>query len=570
MKDAAFTFKIGGEAGYGVMSAGLKFAKIAVRSGYYTYDYTEYPSLVRGGHNVMQVSVSKDPVYAAFKTTDFLVALNQEAIDLHVHEFVQGGGILYDSTRIKDVSKIPEFVKKFPIPLTELVKSAGVSMIMRNTISLGATIGLLGGELHHLKDIISETFEHKSTEIAKLNHNAAEEGYNYVLEHFKDDLHDFLGQQEKVHDLVVCTGNEASALGALAAGMNFAAIYPMTPTSNILHKIAPHQEEYGFVYKQPEDELAAINMAIGAAFAGARPMVATSGGGFCLMTEGYGLAGLTESPVVIVEGMRGSPATGLPTWNEQGDLRFVLHAHQGDFPRIVLAPGDVEETFDLTMKAFNLAEKYQTPVVVLIDKNICEGHMSVHPFDISDFEVDRGDIILEKQDNFLRFADSKTGISTRSIPGSGNHFVANSDEHTAEGFSEESSENRIIQMNKRMRKLKTCEKEDMDEPVLYGPKDAELTIVSWGSNKGAILEALKKLDNVNYLHLVWVNPFPVEAVTTHLQNAKKILNIECNYSAQMNGIIMENTGIKIENQLLKYDGRPVYPSEIVERVQELL
>ena len=297
-------------------------------------------------------------------------------------------------------------------------------------------------------------------------------------------------------------------------------------------------------------------------------MVATSGGGFCLMSEAYGLAGMTETPIVIFEGMRGAPATGLPTWTEQGDLRFVLHAHQGEFPRIVLVAGDVEEAFYLARKAFNLAEKYQTPVLILLDKYICESHESVLPFDNNDFEIDRGNFSADKlNEKYMRYALAENGISQRTIPGTGNFIMANSDEHTQEGYSNEEAEMRIAQMNKRMQKLKTCEKEDMEKPILYGPKDAETTIVSWGSNKGPILESLKSLPNVNYLHLIWINPFPVDAVKEALQNSKHIINIECNYSAQMKGLIKEKTGIEIKEEVLRYDGRPFYPEDIVERVK---
>ncbi|MEZ6255997.1 MAG: 2-oxoacid:acceptor oxidoreductase subunit alpha [Patescibacteria group bacterium] len=568
-----FTFKIGGEAGFGIMSAGLNFAKVATRSGYHTFDYTEYPSLVRGGHNVMQISVSKDRVDSQYATTDFLVALNQETLNLHEHELIEGSGVLYDSDHNIDVSHLPSYVKTFELPLTHIIKEVNGSMVMRNSIAIGAALALLDGDLNILKTLIEESFGHKKNDVVSINHKACQIGYDYVLKEHAGDVKKILTPisgftfNPDAPSLLLPTGNEAIALGAVASGMSFASIYPMTPTSNILHSLAPHQEKYGFVYKQPEDEISAINMAIGAAHAGARSMVATSGGGFALMSEGYGLAGITETPVVIIEGMRGSPATGLPTWTEQGDLRFVLHAHQGDFPRIVLAPGDVEEAFHASMLAFNLAEKYQTPVVVLVDKFICESHSSVAPFDYSNFKIDRGKLTLEKQDGYKRFAPSPDGISLRTVAGSGNHFVANSDEHDKIGYSNEEIENRNTQMNKRMQKLVTCSAQDMQAPVVYGPKDADVTIVSWGSNKGPILEALKVLPNVNYVHITWINPFPVEKLKQLLDNAKYLINIEANFSGQMHGLIKQHTSINILNNFVKYDGRPFYPEEIVERVK---
>ena len=518
----------------------------------------------------MQISVSDKEVFAPTQHTNLLVALNQETIDLHYHELVEGGFLLFDVVSNLDTSKVSNNVHIFPIPLAKLAESNGGSPLMSNTVALGATIGILGGDIAHLKNLLSEEFAKKGEEVTQQNHAAALAGYDYARDHFAQFTTSTLKPKEEHSPLMVVNGNQAAALGAVAAGLQFAAIYPMTPTSNILHTLAPLQKEYGFIYKQPEDELAAINMALGASFAGARSLVATSGGGFCLMSEGYGLAGLAELPVVIIEGMRGAPATGIPTWTEQGDLRFVLHAHQGDFPRIVLAAGDAKEAFDLTMQAFNLADIYQTPVLILVDKHICENDQSYELFDYSGYEVDRGKFTTEKIENYQRFALSSDGISLRSTPGTGNHLLANSDEHDPYGYSNEEIENRNQQMQKRMKKLETCAQNHMPAPQLFGPDKADVTIVSWGSNKGSILQAIEQFDNVNFLHLTWVNPFPTQAVRERLQKAKYLINVECNYTAQMGGLIKERTGIEILDNYLKYDGRPIYPEEIIEKVNKVL
>jgi 2-oxoglutarate ferredoxin oxidoreductase subunit alpha len=626
------TMKIGGAAGEGIMSAGLTFSKVATRSGYEIYDYVEYPSLVRGGHNVMQVTVGEEPVLAPDTKTDLLVALNRETVDLHKDEVVKNGGILCDSSlEIKGLDS-KNGASVLEVPFLGLIKEVGGKPVMKNTAALGAAMGLLGGNLKHLKEMLAEEFADKKPEITELNHKVAEAGYSFVLDKYGDKVKDGLkdrlqedshlkrspnapsakvylrshksrtdvqdsrelGDKGVAQSKMVVTGNEAVALGAIAAGMQYAAIYPMTPISNILHTLAPLQKKHGFVYFQPEDEIAAINSAIGASFAGVRAMTATSGGGFCLMTEGLGLAGITEAPLVVVEGMRGAPATGLPTWTEQGDLRFILHAHQGEFPRIVLAPGDAEEAFYLTMKAFNLADKYQCPVIVLVDKYLCEDHQSFEAFDYSDYQVARGELVKEKAGDYRRYKLGESGVSPRSRPGVGNFLLANSDEHDEFGYSEESAENRVAQMDKRMEKLETCRKEDMIEPELFGPAEAEVTLVSWGSNKGAVLEAMKilnheswnmehgtkkterqgsretkKLKNsvsVNFLHLNWIWPFPAEAVAKYLKKAKRVINVEGNYSGQMAGLIREQTGIEIKEQLLKYDGRPIYWDEIVGKI----
>lgn len=552
------------------MSSGLNFSKLATRSGYYIFDYAEYPSIIRGGHNVMQVTVGEEPVGAAYQNTDLLAALNQETLDLHLSELKPGAGLIYDSEKCVLPDKTPKGVNFFAVPMNRMGKEIGNSFLLRNTVALGAATALWGGSLPILKNLLTEEFSKRHPELVANNHGVAQAGYDYILKHYAGKIQSILKPKTKIKPQVVITGNDAIALGAVAAGLQFAAIYPMTPISNILHNLAPWQEKYGFIYKQPEDELAGINMAIGASFAGARALVATAGGGFCLMTEGYGLAAMTETPLVIVEGMRGGPATGLPTWTEQGDLRFVLHAHQGEFPRIVLAAGDVNEAFQLIMQAFNLADKYQTPVVVMVDKNLCESHQSVAPFDCADYKINRGKFTVEKVAEYKRYALAADGISLRAIPGSGNEVVANSDEHDRQGYSSEDAKNRTEQMEKRMKKLTTCAKNDLPAPQIIGPKKADLTIVSWGSNKGAILEAMKNFSNVNFLHLTWLNPFPAKAVKNILAKAKKVLNIECNYSAQLAGLIKQHTGLEIANHLLKYNGRPFFPDEITARIKKVL
>ncbi len=564
-----FAFKMGGEAGFGITSAGLTFSKFAARSGYNVFDYLEYPSIIRGGHNAVACFIASDESPAVYHHTDFLVAFNQDTIALHLNELTENALVLYDSEAGVQIANLPGTVVALDVPFSRLAREVGKSFFVRDTIALSASIALLGGNIKILEKLLTEQFAHKGKEVVQKNLNVARSGYTYALEKYPQHVRPILQPRKKTKSLVI-NGNEAVALGAIAAGMQFAAIYPMTPTSSILSVLAPLQKQFDFIYKQPEDEISAINMAIGASFAGARSMVATAGGGFCLMTEGYGLAGMTETPIVIIEGMRGAPATGLPTWTEQGDLRFVLHAHQGDFPRIVLAPGDVEEVFHLTMEAFNLADQYQTPVVLLIDKHLCECHESVRPFEYKRYKVQRGKFARKKVSTYERYALSDDGVSLRIPAGSGTHVIANSDEHSEAGYSSETAENRNAQMRKRMQKLETCRTRSLPKPTVYGPDDADLTIVSWGSNKGAIREALKHFPRVNFLHITWMNPFPVDEVQAILRSAKKILSIEGNYTGQLTGLIAEHTGIHIENTLFKYDGRPIFPCEIVEKINSLL
>ncbi|MFH1295499.1 MAG: 2-oxoacid:acceptor oxidoreductase subunit alpha [bacterium] len=564
------TIKIGGEAGQGIKSAGLLLAKYATRLGYHIYNHIEYPSLIRGGHNVMQINLSTETVTGPYLKCDFLIALNQDTIDRHYAELVDGGGVLFDSDKQYDLSKLSKGVTLLPVPLSKLAREAGCKNIVSNIAALGAVINIFGGDISPFLDLIQQEFEQKGTEVVHMNQAVAQVGYEFAGKNYAENtkpIFAVLDAARNTAQQTVINGNEAAALGAISAGLEFAAIYPMSPVSPILEILAASQQKHGFICKQPEDEIAAINMTIGAAFGGARAFTTTSGGGFCLMTESYGLAGMTETPLVIVEGMRGGPATGLPTWSGQGDLQMILHAHQGAFPKIILAPGDAKETFDLVRQAFNLADIYQTPVVVLIDKNICDNDQSFKPFDTASYQIDRGKLIKNVDPQYRRYKLEADGISPRAIAGSGNFFIANSDEHDETGYSTDESNMRKLQMEKRMSKLKTCAQNHMQGPQLIGPQEADLTIVSWGSNKGPVIESLKRAPNVNYLHLTWISPFPTEAVSAALQKAKRLLNVEANYEAQMAALIKEKTGITLANSLLKYDGRPFFAEEISRAIE---
>ena len=563
--------KIGGPAGTGVKSVGLMLDKIAARSGYQVCDNVEFPSLIRGGHNVVQVNFSLDEVTAPRLNSDLLIAFDQMTIDLHHNELKKGGGIIFDSD-LADVSKVRKDISLYGIPLRKIADKAGKKEIFVNIVALSATLQILGGNLETFKKLIEEEYGDKGEKIVEADKKAADLGFEYAVRNYKNNLHKYMGPASSFSSPVsymVLNGNEAAALGAISAGMQFAAIYPMSPINNILHVLAANQEKFGYILKQPEDEISAINMAIGASYAGVRSMTATSGGGFSLMTEAYGLAGITETPIVIFDGMRGGPATGLPTWSGQGDLQMALHSHQDEFPRIVLAPGDVAETYELTIEAFNLADKYQTPVVVLLDKNICENDKTLLFPDTAKVKIDRGKFVKKKIDDYLRYKYEDDGVSVRSIPGVGNFFIANSDEHNEEGYSTEEVEDRNKMMEKRMKKLLTCAENDMPNPEVFGPPDADITIVSWSSNKGSILEALKNFSNVNYVHVTWMNPFPVKFLTDVLSKTKHIVDIECNYTGQLANLIREKTGIEIEDRYLKFDGRIIYPEEIIEKLDSI-
>lgn len=565
-----YSIKIGGQAGQGVKTSGLYFSKIASRSGYNIYNYIEYPSLIKGGHNVIQTSFSESEVSSQIKDVNFLIALDQNTVNIHKDELVDGAGIIFEDEGKIDASALKGRCKLFPIPFHKLATESGGTDIVANTVALGATVYLMGANISHLLDLIHEDFSDRHADLVTINQTAAQAGYDFAKNNFPNSFTPILIPLINPAPKILLNGSEAVSMGAIAAGLQFISMYPMSPVSNVLNYLAENQKKFGYVVKQVEDEISAINMAIGASYAGARSMTSTSGGGFCLMTEGVGLAGMTEIPLVILEGMRGGPSTGLPTWSEQGDLRFILHASHGEFPRIVLAAGDAKEAFYLIMVAFNLAEKYQTPVVLLVDKNLLDHDQTFPSFDYSAYQVNRGKLVLDKTENYNRYFLAEDGVSPRTIPGTGNYFITNSDEHDEEGFDTEEISHRNEQMHKRLSKLATCAKTDMPKPILYGPENADITLVSWGSTKGPIIESLKNFGNVNYLHLNWISPFPVDQVRQILSGAKYLLDIECNSSAQMAGLIKENTGIDILDKLLKNDGRPFYPEEITAKINSIL
>ena len=580
MKDNCLSWKIGGEAGYGIMTTGLIFAKVCSRAGLRVFDHIEYPSLIRGGHNTYQVRAEVEEVFSHVKHVDLLVALNEETIDKHKEELAPGGGIIYDGDVIplgkEDLRR--EDIKLYHIPLLRLAEESGGRRIMINSVALGASVALIGFDFEMISDVIRDVYRGKAKETIEFNIKAAKLGYDYVKS--KEMEKDFRRKLPKVAGKrrMLLTGNEAVGLGAIKAGCKFYAAYPMTPSSSILHFMASQERNFSLVVKHTEDEIAAINMAIGAGFAGARAMTATSGGGFSLMSEALGLAAMTETPIVVVVCQRPGPSTGLPTRTEQGDLKFVLHASQGDFPRFVIAPGDIEECFYKTIEAFNLADRYQCPVILILDKYLSESHKTAEEFDVSGIKIERGLLLsneeLERIEEFKRYEFTETGISPRTIPGQrGGIFTATGNEHDETGYLSEDKTVRTKMMDKRFRKFEQAEKE-IPEPKLFGPKNAEVTIIAWGSTKGPVKEAMRLLDRdgvkANFLQILYISPFPTNTVSKIIETSKKTVIVENNKTAQLASLIKEKTGKEIEHKILKYDGRQFFPTEIYQRVKEVL
>jgi len=573
------TWKIGGEAGFGIISSGTMLARAYSRAGYHILVTNEYPSLIRGGHNVVTVRIATEPFESLNRDVHILVALNKETINLHKQEVAEGTLVVFDP---KDgepgASDFPKKVVLVPVPFKDLVTQLHGEPVMRNTVALGVTVALIGSDFEMLATVIRDQFRKKGDEIVNQNIAIAKAGYDHIKQTFGTETSMYLSQVQKKEDQLVINASEALGLGAVRAGLKFAAIYPMTPINALIGFLADHAKSLGIVYKQPEDEIAGINMAIGASLAGVRSMVATSGGGFALMVEGLSLAGIVEVPLVIDLGMRVGPATGMPTWTEQGELQFAIHAGHGEFPRIILAPSDAKEAYTLTIDAFNLADRFQVPVFVLTDKYINESQWCVpKSYVTGEVVIDRGKLVkdglvpLEGTSSFPRYrTDTEDGVSPRSVPGvAGGQYFANSYEHNEEGHVTEDSAKRIAMVTKRMKKLAAIEKEARP-PTVFGESDAELTFVSWGSSRGPILEAMKLLakngKKARLIHYSWLYPFPSGETMKLLSPATRLIDVEQNATGQLAALIREHTGILIKEKMLKYDGRPFYPEEIVEKV----
>jgi 2-oxoglutarate ferredoxin oxidoreductase subunit alpha len=574
LRDDTVSFLIGGEAGQGIMRSGSLLGRALMRGGLHIFGTNDYPSLIRGGHNFYILRASEEEVHSQGDGVDLLIALNDETVRLHISEVYEGGGVIYDEETGLRREDFREDVNLYPAPLTGIVEEIGGPRVMRNTVALGTAIALVGFDLEVMRGVIRDAFRGRER-LIEMNLRAVERGYEYAKSRYED----FNCRVESSHGSeghIMVTGNEAVALGAIGAGCQFYAAYPMTPATPILHYLATHDEEAGMVVLQPESEIAAINMVIGAAYAGVRAMTATSGGGFCLMTEALGLAAMTETPIVVVLNQRPGPSTGMATYTSQGDLLFAIHASQGEFPRVVVGPGDVEECFYLTMEAFNLAERYQVPVIIIADKYLAESHKSTRLFDPSRVGIDRGELLTEwsGDEDYRRYRLTESGVSPRIIPGvKGATMLANTNEHDEYGYA--TTDPRMVKamMDKRFKKLEALRRaiEHLNPVRVYGDEEAEASIVGWGSVKGPALEALKMLRRegvkASFIHLVYLEPFPKEAMERALRGGAPKLLVEMNKTAQLASLIRLHTGHVFDRVLLRYDGRPINPGQITRAVR---
>ncbi len=601
----SFTWMIGGPQGSGINSVAENFARACMRGGLHIFANIEYHSNIKGEHSYYRLRVEAKEPRSHVDWVDLLVALDKETLfgDLnkvnpthrgHRHEVSPGGGIIYDtSLKLTPDSFGRDDINLFGLPyldlLIESLKEFGHErelskyQVMVNTIALGASLGLVDYDFDLAAAAIREGFTGRKAALGDLNVSAARHGYDYAKKNFGNDKFPIkLRPQPVTEKRLMIRGIQAIGIAKMKAGCGFQTYYPITPATDESEYLESHQKDYNMIVVQTEDEIAAINMATGAAHAGLRSSTSTSGPGFSLMAEGLGWAGITEAPgPVVILYQRAGPATGLPTRTEQADLRFVLHAAHGEFPRMVIAPGDAVEAYYDTFDAFNYADRYQLPVIVMVDKFIASTYRDVAYLNGDGMKVDRGNMLKDedvaKMTDYRRYQYNELGISPRAIPGQkGGIFWTTGDEHDEYGHITEAAEVRVKMMTKRMRKIELAGEviPDSKKATLHGPRVAPVTLIGWGSTKGAVLDAMDDLraDGVetNFLQIRYMNPFPVKFVQEVLSGARRKIIVENNYSAQLAGLIREKTGIAVDNKVVKFDGRPFSQNEVYEGVEDIL
>ncbi|HZK39749.1 MAG TPA: 2-oxoacid:acceptor oxidoreductase subunit alpha [Clostridia bacterium] len=548
-----YNLLIGGAAGQGVDTAAAILEKLLKKSGYNVFATSDFMSRIRGGHNFILLRFGTEVLMSHSDVLDGIIALNDETVEVHKDKLQPGGFIIGDSNLLTDD---PRAVK---IKMSDTAKELGNSRVA-SSVALGAVLKLFGENLDLVSSVLETFFKQQ---IVDINVKAFAAGYELVDNRFPR-LHG------KFSDWMTLSGSKAMSLGAVAAGLRFYSAYPMSPSTSLMENLAEFCKKTAIVVEQAEDEIAAINMAIGASFAGARAMTATSGGGFSLMVEALGLSGIAEIPLVAANFQRPGPATGLPTRTEQSDLKFVISASQGEFPRIVIALRNHTDSFYQTIRAFNLAEKYQIPVIILTDQYLADATATVEPYDLTCIENEKPAQEKTGEGEYLRYKLTDDGISPRLIPGKSKNFVLiDSDEHDERGWITESAEMRVKMVDKRMSKLEKLQLE-LQEPEYVGADDCEILLVGWGSTYGPIAEAITRLnaENATYGALIFgdIFPLPKKLLTEKSAKAKQIVNVEQNATGQLADLIREQTGIACTSSILKYDGRQISADEVVNRL----
>ena len=555
-----------GEAGQGIQTVEHILTQTLKLSGYHVFSTQEYMSRIRGGSNSTLVRVSSNRVSAPVDRIDLLIPFSPGAVR-HVQKRISSRSILLGEKKIYGDEYQGE--NAIDVPFSEIASEVG-GPIYTNTIAVALLAGLLRVERELLNQYLGHHFSGKDENTIRKNLEAARRGYEVSNELRRNSkLQINLVKHKEIRDEILIDGVEALAMGAIAGGCNFLSFYPMSPSTAVAVLLAEHAEEFGIIVEQAEDEISAMNMGIGAWYAGARGLASTSGGGFALMVEGLSLAGMVESPMVIHIGQRPGPATGLPTRTEQGELVFALHAGHGEFPRVILAPGTIEDCFDLAQKAFDLADRYQVPVFILTDQYLLESHYNIPSLDPARFPLQKH--FVETKQGYRRYQPTESGLSPRGIPGFGEGFVVlDSDEHDEEGHITEDLDLRTRMVDKRLKKLDLLNKEVIP-PELVGSKDYETLIVGWGSTYPILTEALARLGREDTALLHFKQVYPLNANTVdYLKKAKKRVMVENNGTGQFGKLIQMQTGFDMDRKILKYNGLPFSADELEKKLKSVL
>lgn len=555
---------LSGEAGQGIQTIESLLTYILKREGYYVFATKEYMSRIRGGSNSTEIRVSSRPVNSFVEKIDILIPLSKNSVT-HLGKRVSDNTfIVADNESLK-----LEMDNLIDVPLLKIANDLG-NPIFANVVAVGVVLGLFGIRIKTIEDYLIETFGQKGKEIVEGNIQAASKGYQIGKElRDKGKIVIDIETNDQLKEDLLLSGTDAVALGALAGGCDSVFAYPMTPGTGVLTAMANFSKDFDIVVEQAEDEIAAINMALGSWYAGGRAMVTTSDGGFALMEEGVSLAGMIESPVVIHLGQRPAPATGLPTRTAQEALNLVIHAGHGEFPRIVYAPGTLEQAFYLTQKAFNMADKYQVPVFILTDQFFVDSYSNVKKFDLSDIKIEKH--FVETDEDYKRYDLSKAvkGVSPRGIPNFGKGLiVVDSDEHDEYGHITENLEIRVKMVDKRLKKFEAIN-DEIISPELVGDEDYEYLIVCWGSNYHVVKEVIESIKDkkIAMLHFSQVFPLDKDAVK-YLENAKKVIDVENNATGQFARLFKAETGVSIDSKILKYNGMPFSVEELKVKITE--
>lgn len=565
------TFNIGGEAGQGIDTIGDLLTQVFVEAGFYTFTIKDFESRIRGGYNFTQVRVSDQPVHAPVDYIDVIVALSRDAVVGQRDKLVEEGVIIFDDTiEFDDLEAC-----HFQAPLEKTAKEVGGNIRMMNAAALGAILAVIKFPFRLAEEVLNTIFGRKGEKIVAGNVAVAKALYDLTMETFTGKCRYNLDTLERgpSKDRLLLTGNRALALGAMAANLKWISSYPMSPSTSLFMDVVSYSRELKIGALQTEDEIASICMAIGAAYSGARSMVTTSGGGFALMAEAVGLAAMAETPIVIYNAQRPGPSTGLPTRTEQADLFFMAFASQGEFPRILLTPKDPLEAFDVVSRAFNLADKFQIPVMILGDQYFADSVMNVPRIDVSGVKVDRGKLAKEGlSPDYKRYILTPDGISPRAFPGDeGKSVVSSGNVHREDGHITEDAVMRNKMVAKFMNKIPAI-MDSLNPPELYGNEEADYTILTWGSTWGAANEAMLMMKDagvsINQLHFCDIYPLRTDKLRKVLSKSKQVITVEQNVTSQFAQLVKMATGIVVDHHINKYDGRPMTARWIVEELKE--